>query len=257
MNDTKIELEWTYKPTDYFEEKIIWNREDYSVEIADGRIIAQMDAGFFDSNTGLRDLLTQELTNHFRGALPMRRRTFEICRGSINRIYPDGRRDTTLEVEVASHVLVGMNVDLIHTDADGKVIGDTRRDRIEATKKLAELSSHYAPTDPTVSRILDSFDAAVRYPGNELICLYEVWEALRTVFGGEEKARRVLGIIRDDRSRLTELADTEPLNQGRHRGKFAGRLRDATANEHDEAWAIARSMYEKYLNYLNKRDESK
>lgn len=257
MNDAKIELGWSYKPPDYFEEKIVWNREDYSVEIADGRIIAQMDAGFFDSKTGLRDLLTREFNDYFRGALPIRRRTFEICRGSISRISPDGRRDTTLEVQAAEHILTGENVDLIHTGADGKVIGDTRRSRIEPTKKLAEFSSRYAPTDPTVSRILDSFDAPVRYPGNELICLYEVWEALQTIFRGERKARKTLGIEKGDRSRLTNLANKEPLNQGRHRGKFAGKLRSATAGELDEAWAIARGMYEKYLSYLNKRDEPK
>jgi hypothetical protein len=257
MNDSKIELEWSYKPPDYVEERIVWNRQNYSVEIADGHIIAHMDAGFFESKPELRELLTRELNDYFYGALPYRRRPFEISRGSISRIWPDGRRDTTLEVQVGSHVFAGMNVDLIHTGADGKVIGDTRRERIEATMKLAELSSRYAPTDPTVRRILDSFDAAVRYPGNELICLYEVWEALQTRFRGDGKARKALGIIRDDRSRLTKLADKEPLNQGRHRGKFAGKLRNATASELDEAWAIARGMYEKYLSYLNMRDESK
>jgi hypothetical protein len=141
---------------------------------------------------------------------------------------------------------------LVYTGADGKVIGDTRRNRIEAIKKLAELSSRYAPTDLTVRRILDSFDAAVRYPGSALVYLYEVWEALRTRFRGERKTRKILGIRRKKRSRLTRLADKEPLNQGRHRGKFAGKLRDAAAIELDEAWAIARDMYERYLNFLDK-----
>jgi hypothetical protein len=252
-----MELEWSYKPPDYFEENIVWNREYYSVEIVDGRIIAQMNADLYDSKTGLRDLLTRELNDYFRGALPIRRRAFEIQIGSINRIWPDGRRDTTHEVHVIEVILTGENVDFIRTGANGKVIHDTRRDRIEATKSLAELSSRYAPTDPTVSRILDSFDAAVRYPGSALVYLYEVWEALQTLFEGDDGARRTLGIDKDDRSKLTKLANDEPVNQGRHRGKFAGKLRNATANELDEAWAIARGMFEKYLGYLNKRDESK
>src|SRR4030042_5141109 len=242
MNNAKIELEWSYKPPDYFEEITVWDRGNYSVEIAAGRIIAHMDAGLFDSVTGLRDLLTRELNDYFRGVLPIRRRIFEICRGSIHRISPDGGRDTTLEVQAAELVLTGENVDLIHTGADGKVIGDTRRGRIEATKALAELSSRYAPPDPTVSRMLDSFDAAVRYPGSVFVYLYEVWEALQTIFRGERKARRALEIPKDDRSRLTKLANKEPVNQGRHRGKFAGKLRNATPSELDEAWALARRM---------------
>lgn len=96
----------------------------------------------------------------------------------------------------------------------------------------------------------------MRYHGNELICLYEVWEALRTLFRGDRKARKALGIARGDRSRLTGLANKEPLNQGRQRGKFAGRIRNATANELDKAWAMARRMYEKYPSYLDKRDAS-
>jgi hypothetical protein len=167
---------------------------------------------------------------------------------------PDGRKIVNLEAQAASYAVVGGNSDLIHRDANGNIIGDTRRDRIEVTKTLAELSSRYAPTDPTIRRILDSFDVAVRYPRSVLVYLYEVWEALQTKFGGERKARKTLGIHRKKRSSLTKLADKEPINQGRHRGRFAGRLRDATTNELDEAWLIARGMYEKYLSYLDGRE---
>ena len=254
MGDAKIECEWSYTPPDYFEERIVWNRENCVVDIADGRILAKMNADFFDANIGLRDLLTQELNNYFRGALPIRRRAFEIHAGSINRIWPDGRRDTTLEVQPGFHTITGMNVDLIHTSANGKVIHDSRRSRIEATKTLAELASRYAPADPTVGRILDSFDAAVRYPGSVFVYLYEIWEALQTKFRGDKKARRALSIQKKTRSRLTNFANKEPLNQGRHRGKFAGKLRNATADELNEAWTIARDMFEKYLSYLDRPD---
>jgi len=254
VNNVKIELEWSYKPSDYFEEKIVLDRENYCIEIENGRIIAEMDANFFDSITGLYDLLTRKLKDYFRGALPIRWRVFEISIGSINRKWPNRRQDTALQVQVAELIFAGENADLYHTDTNGKATGDTRRARIEATKTLAELSSCQAPTDSTVRTILDSFDAAVRYPGSELVYLFEVFAAVQTRFRGEGKARKVLGIHRKKRSRLTKLADEEPLNQGRHRGKFAGKLRDATANELNEARTIARDMYEKYLNYLNNRD---
>jgi len=257
MDETKIECEWSYTPRDYFEEKIVLNRDNYIVEIMDGHIVARMNANFFDSVPGLRNSLTQELNDYFRGALPIRRRPFEILVGSIHRIWPDGRRDTTLEVQSANMTMLVESPDLILRDAAGKVIHDSRRNRIEATKAVAELSSRYAPTYPTVRRILDSFDAAVRYPGSVFVYLYEVWEALQTVFRGEKKARKMLEISRKKCRRLKRLANREPLNQGRHRGKFAGKLRDATTNELDESWEITCDMYEKYLRYLNKRDEPK
>ena len=106
-------------------------------------------------------------------------------------------------------------------------------------------------SDPTGRRMLDSFDASIRYPGNELVYLYEIWDALQTNFRGDNKARRTLGISKSDRSRLTNLANIEPLNQGRHRGRHAGNLRDATASELDETRKIAVEMIEKYLKYLD------
>ena len=37
-----------------------------------------------------------------------------------------------------------------------------------------QLSALYAPSDPIVRRMLGSFDAALRYPGSELVYLYEL-----------------------------------------------------------------------------------
>jgi len=201
-------------------------------------------------------LLTEQLRIYFLGAQPSRHRTFEIHDGSIIRIWPNGKTDTTLVVQSAEHILTSDNVDIATTDSEG-VVHDSRRNRINATKNLAQLSVRHAATDQTVRRMLDSFDDATRYPGNELVYLYEIWDALKTKFRGESKARNAIGISRPGRLRLTKLADTEPLNQGRHRGQFAGSLRDATTEELNEAWAIARDMFERYLKYLEGQRQPK
>jgi hypothetical protein len=254
--EIKIEIEWSYTPPDYFEEKVVWKREGYSVEIEDGRITARMSGHFFDSQPGLRDSLTEQLRIYFLGAQPNRHRAFEIHGGAINRIWPNGRRDTTLVVHSAVQVMTSDNVDIATTDREG-VVHDTRRDRINATKNLAQLSVRHAVTDQTIRRMLDSFDAAVRYPGNELVYLYEVWDALRTKFRSESKALKALRISKPHRSRLTRLANNKPLNQGRHRGQFAGSLRDATTEELNEARAIARDMVKQYLKYLDEQQQPK
>jgi len=252
-NEGSIEIMWDYTPANFYEERVTWELEDYSIEIEAGHIIARMTPAIFDSQPGLPGSLRGKLISYFLGAQPVRRKVFEIHGGAVNRLWPDGRRETTLEVQGAIQVHVSAQADIIITDDKGAVVHDTRRDRIETTKNLAQLSAHYYMADPTLRKILDSFDASVRYPGNELIYLYEIWDALQTKFRRKKNARKALGISKPDRSRLTKLANLEPLNQGRHRGRFADRLRDATNAELSEARRIAREMIEKYLMYLDKQ----
>jgi hypothetical protein len=144
--------------------------------------------------------------------------------------------------------------DLVYTDQEGRV-HDTRRDRIDTTKSLAERSARHAATDRTARKMLHSFDGAVRDPENELVYLYEVWDALQTKFRGEKKAREALSIAKSARSRLTSLADTEQLNQGRHRGSHSDSLRNATTDELEEARTIVRNMIAAYLNYLDEQEQ--
>jgi len=252
VTEVKIEIQWIYTPVSFFEEKIVWERANYIIEMTEGLIIAQMDAAFFDAKPEITELLRQELNFYFLGAQVFQRQPFQVSGGSFDRVWPDGRRESTLAVQSAEMIMTADSPDLSTTDEQG-VIHDTRRDRIEAKKELGELSARHCVTDPTARRILDSFDASIRYPGNELIYLYEVWEAVQTKFRGERKARRALGLSRIDRSMLTNLADREPINQGRHRGKFAGRLRNATSAELDEARRIARDIIKLYLAYLDKQ----
>jgi hypothetical protein len=144
----------------------------------------------------------------------------------------------------------------IYRDDNG-IEHDPRRERIDSMKNLGQLSAYYAPLDPSVHRMLESFDASIRYPENELVYLYEIWDALQTKFRSGNKARRALGLLKPDSSRLTRLANKEPLNQGRHRGQFAEGLRDATSAELGEARKIAKEMVEKYLRYFDGKQKAK
>ncbi len=55
-------------------------------------------------------------------------------------------------------------------------------------------------------------------------------------------------------SRFGQLANNEPVRQGRHRGKSAGALRGATETELKEERSTARSLVQGYLEYLEKHD---
>lgn len=92
----------------------------------------------------------------------------------------------------------------------------------------------------------------MRDPINELVHLYEIREALSVKFGVENGVRSALAITitASQWSRLGQLSNSEPLHQGRHRGKTGETLRDASESELIEVRGIARAMIETYLQYL-------
>ena len=149
-------------------------------------------------------------------------------------------------------VVAGSNIDFVTTGANGQVIRDTKRERIEARTKFAQLVAYHI-ADPVAESVVRSYAAAVNDPRNELVHLYEVRDALSRHFGSHAAAISAIGVSSSQWSRLGQLANDEPFTQGRHRGKQLGALRDASQSELSEARAIARAMIEGYLLHQQKK----
>ncbi len=242
-----VVLEWNFSPPDYFEEALEISRQDYTMTIADGKVQAKIDSAIYEANLSMRQALHDALNDRFLGVQLLTHRAYELSSSTMTRVHPDGHRDIFMEAEPGRIVISGNAVDFQVIDKDGNVISDSKRDRIEKKKSLAELVTTHRATDGLLASLLRSYDAAVRDPNNELVHLYEVREALSVKFGGENGARSALGITSSQWSRLGQLCNNEPLRQGRHRGKTGGALRDATEGELAEARGIARAMIEAYL----------
>lgn len=245
-----IVLEWTFSPRDYFEETIEISGQDYAMTIEDGRVEARIDPAVYESNPRMRQELHDDLNAHFLALQLLSHRAYELSRSTKTIVHPDGRRDIFIDVQSASHVLSTHTADIRVTDQDGNVISDTKRDRIEKKKNFAELVVAHHNTDALLPSLLQSYDAAVRDPDNELVHLFEIPEALSTKFGGDPAARSALGIGYSKWSRLGQLCNNEALRQGRHRGRTGGALRDATKDELSEARGIAQALMEAYLRHL-------
>jgi hypothetical protein len=248
---TVVVLEWKFSPPDYFEAPIEIARDDYTLMIADGKAEARIDSAIYDANSSMRQSLHDALNDRFLGVQLLSHSAYELSRSTMTRVHSDGRRDIFLEVEPGRIVMTGHPVDFQVRDRNGNIVADSKRDRIEKKKSLADLVSSYRASDGTLASLLRSHDAAVRDPNNELVHLYEIREALSVKFGGEKTLRSTLGISSSDWSRFGELCNNQPLRQGRHRGKTGGALRDATEAELAEARGVARAMTEAYLRYLD------
>jgi hypothetical protein len=93
--------------------------------------------------------------------------------------------------------------------------------------------------------MLESYGRSLDDPEHALFHLYEIRDAARTHFNGDDVRRRRLAIPRTDWSDLGRLANDEPPIEGRHRGRHSA-LRNATQGELAAAREVARIIIEAF-----------
>ncbi|MFT3894751.1 MAG: hypothetical protein QM730_24235 [Anaerolineales bacterium] len=182
-------------------------------------------------------------------------REYSLGKPSRIDLTEDGKRNIYLEVETAVIKMIAGKVDFVHRDKEGNVLYDSKRERLAQQQWFAETVSKYRTLDKTLEQLLKSYQEAVRDPDNEFLYLYEIRDAIATRFGSKKNSLKQLGIVEKDWSLLGELSNKRNIKQGRHRGEFAGLLREADASELEMARKIAVSLIEKYLLYLEKHTD--
>lgn len=250
FKEDRIVLEWCYSPKDYFEEPFRRNRDHYELEIDNGRATATVSPQEYERNRSISEEIQNELRDLFAGVQIVTHSPYELSEYTMYREHPDGKKDVTVFPKPGKLVFTSGTLDFRVTNAAGNVVTDTRAERVREKQMFAELMAEYRRRDATAEFIVGSYDAAVRDPGDELVHLFEIQETLGRRFGGERDACSALQISYSKWKYLRKLANSEPLRQGRHRGKHSGQLRDATRDELAEARRVAKTMIRSYFNYL-------
>ena len=250
--DDVVVLEWTFSPSDYFEEEIVIERDTYTMTIGHGTVEAWVDPAAYDQEHKMRSYLHNMLNDYFLGVQLSTHGVYTLSQASMYKPLANGRKEHTIFLESIVSSSSVSAVDLVVKDKDGNIISDSRKERIDKVRRLSELIAKHRPKDKVLNSVLISHQTALEDPHNELVHLYEIRDALSDKFGGENNARAELTVTKAKWSRLGKLANDEPLRQGRHRGRKVRELRDATKSELAEARSIARTMIEAYLEYLEK-----
>ncbi len=245
----KARINWSFTPTDFFEEPFTSECDGILVQVSHGEITAELDRDRYERSPEIYQLLSEYIQSLFEGVRLLSHKDFDICEGGTEKDRPGGKKDIVLRIKPARLMLRAYPPDIKVSDAQGNVISDTRQDRIEAQRESAQLVVSKRGSDDTFDAIIESYANAVKDPDNELVHLYEIRDALTSRFGAAGRAISELGISRRKWKRLGSLAN-EPLNQGRHRGKLLSGLRDATPEELDEARSIAYEMIVLYANHI-------
>jgi hypothetical protein len=245
-----IYLEWSYTPANYFEESLHENRENYRLEIDLGKIKAFLKKK--ESEMDFFNKIHDEVENYFKAVQIVTHKKYDLSRYTLYKQYSDGRRDVTVFPEPAQFRIFTGSADVKITKADGTVILDTKRERVEEEKLLAELFVKFRSQDKTVQKIMKSYSSAVNDSANELIHLYEIRDSLSDRFDSEKIVQRELGISAIEWSDFGRLSNNEPVREGRHRGKDLGTLRNATIDELTRARKLAKKLILEYLRLLDK-----
>ncbi len=237
VDSERTELEWTYEPADFFEAQYRHSNTEYEFLIEDGRAIATLRDAQDPISHELQQRIAIRLNDIFAIRQFQTHRKY-VLRGPRVYQYAAGRRNVVVQVGAADLLIVGMQADFVVQDSVGNVVRDTRAERIaEDTAVLDSLVPKIDQSD-TLRSLIASYSRSVNDPSDELVHLYEIRDALSKHYGGEEKARATLGITKSEWRRIGALANVEPLEQGRHRGKHPTGRRVATAVELEEAQEI-------------------
>ncbi len=244
MVPDRTELEWTYTPADFFEAPYQCTESEYQIVIENGRAVVTLQVPRHPVEQALEDRIRASLTAIFLVRQMQMQRTFDLGGPRICQ-HAEGRKDIAITPKTGHCEVLGNRLDFRLGGAAGEVIRDTKAERIAGhTALLNEIAPKLAQS-PTLRELLASYSDAVSDPSNELVHLYEVRDALAKHYGGESAARSALNISTAEWKRLGVLANVEPLEEGRHRGKHIVGRRGASPAELEEArgmvqrWIIA------------------
>jgi hypothetical protein len=242
--DPVVILKWDYSPAGFFEEPIYAKIGPSDLEIDNGKVEARTPASAFDSNPALGDALVDQIESYFQAMQAMTHRPFQLTVPAKIRIDEKG----TQSIDVALRDGLEMKSSQGTLEPE-----DVRRARLANQKRFRDLVAIHS-ADETLQVMIRAYGAAVRDPADEFIHLYEIRDTLKQRFGGEKRALVALGdgITETSWKKLGDLANDEPVRQGRHRGLKGLSLRPAKPEELKTARDAAVDLVNAYLAYLER-----
>lgn len=255
LDDTSIErteIEWPYRPHDFFESGYRLRSGEFDLVADAGRVVITLNTPQDPLPDQLRDRLHSDVEGLFLLRQLQVHRKFELENPRVYQHHTGGRR--SVAVSVGGNMSVGLisgHVDVVVRDAEGNIRRDTKAERIREHTRSLHILLPKVRTSSALRSMLASYRAATNDPDNELVHLYEIRDALVKHYGTEREARSHLGISKAEWQRLGFLANKEPLKEGRHRGAHPSALRPASAVELSEARGTVRRWITAFATGLN------
>jgi len=253
MNDiVKVKYEWSYTPRTAIKNILKIDSEYGEIIFRNGIVSVEIETSNCKWNESLKlDLKVRSIAG---SASLIEHKEIVLdgpCRSDTKK---DGAKHYILNVHNCIIRTSSESVELVAYDQNGNEISNPRKTIEKKIFTLALLFEKYR-TDNFFKQMYNSYQQSITDSKNELIHLYEIRETICLIFNGKENSIKALNISKSQWDILGILANTEPLLEGRHRGKvMPGMKRQANTQELTDARQCALEMIEKYLNYLEQKN---
>jgi hypothetical protein len=239
----KTTLQLQYKPIDFFEVPFQYSHSRYNMIFENGVAEVILSEPLDTVPETLKTDIIKKVRSILDGRMITKHESFELGSINIQNHYADGHITSAHTIQGVASILKLKTYppDILLKDSTGKIIRDTKAERIAEEQSLMRLIADSADRHPLLNKLLDSYRSAVSDPADELIHLFEIIDALKSYYGNKEEVIRQLGFSEDKWDRLFRLSNNEPLKEGRHRGSKES-LRHATDEELTDARIIAQEM---------------
>lgn len=247
MTPIRSELGWTYDPPDFLEADLSVTTAEADIAIGEGEVVATLKSPEEPVPDATREAVRTSVESVFRARQVLTHRSFNIIGPRERHHQPDGKINQIVRVGLAEMMLLSDRADVGVKASNGRVIEDSKAARIAEHSRLLSKVAIKIANSPTLQRMLASYSAAVDDPANELIHLYEIRDAAKKHYGSKQAALSSLPFPQKRWERLGQLANGEPLMQGRHRGAALTGLRSASREELAEARGIALDLIRAFI----------
>jgi hypothetical protein len=244
-------LSWNYSPKTYFEGTFRLDESSSNWEFNEGLARVSMNAKYPINKSTIKMALNKKIEAIFNGHQISNHKQYKIGEPCMEGYDSEGK--FWLTPAPANLNLYVSGPDIIIKDSKGRIIVDTKAERLQEQKNLAELSLKYFE-DPTVQAILRNYKSAVSEPNSEFCHLYAIREVLTVRFGAAKNVCSLLNIKKDEWKRLGKLCNDLPGQQGRHQGKKYEQPSKITEAELEDARKIIKTMTKQFFSYLEKSE---
>jgi hypothetical protein len=247
MDPITTELAYSYEPEDFFEALTSVALASGNATFEAGEVVFVLSAPQQVGHEEVKKLDVQ-IRASMRARQLLTGKRFSLVGPRITHHDSEGRRHHVMLAGTGRLEMTGFPVDIRITNATGVIVHDMRTSRITEETFIFRTFAQKASASPTLRRMLDSYGRSLEDPANALIYLYEIRDAVSAHLGGDTAARKRLQISRADWHTLGNLANDEPVAEGRHRGKKES-LRAATNEEITEARTIGRRLIQLFADH--------
>jgi hypothetical protein len=245
MAATKTTIEYEYEPSDLFEQSLEIAAKHGALTFDSGKAAYVLAAPVEPVPEKMMEEVREEVTALLDSREMVAHRASKIISGPATKFdQASGGQNVDVALTGQSMTIMAGNLDTVATHSTGKVFHDSKSERIRAdTDFLLAVAPNMG--NPTLRKMVKSYDAAVRDKAKELSHLYEIVEAAEKLYGNRSATCKTLGFTKGEWDAITEPANNPEIKQGRHTGK-AIKTRDATNEELDNARHLAREIVRRH-----------